>query len=107
MATDDEPAKPEDSVPELYDHEVKAPPGAFIPFFASFIFFGAGQLVKWHIKRFLILWGILLGLIGLLELLCMVTEPGSAARGLSAIVVGLAIFLLYCYQLWDAVARPP
>jgi hypothetical protein len=106
MASDPDPTKPEDSGAELYDHEVKAPEGAGVAFVASFVFFGAGQLLKGHVKRFFALWGILVGLVGLLELLCTLTEPESAARGLSAIVIGLAIFLLWCYQLYDAVSRP-
>ncbi len=106
MTTDNEPAKPEDSVPELYDHAVKAPAGAGMAVLASFVLFGAGQLLKGHFKRFFVLWGILGGLIGLLVLSSLVTEPGSAASGLSLLVIGIAMFFLWCYQLWDAFARP-
>jgi hypothetical protein len=106
MASDTESTKPEDGEAEVYDHEVKAPKGAGIAFIASLIFFGAGQLLKGHFKRFFVLWGILLGLFGIEALLSMVTEPGSAASVLSGVVFGVTVFILYCYQLWDAVVRP-
>jgi di/tricarboxylate transporter len=106
MTNDTKPEKPEDGEGEIYYHEVKRPEGAVIAFIASFIFFGAGQLLKGHFKRFFVLWGILLGLVGLLAMSSLVSEPGSAVRVLSGVVVGIAMFLLYCYQLLDAIWRP-
>ncbi len=106
MASDTEPEKPEDGEAEVYYHEVKRPEGAVIAFIASLVFFGAGQLLKGHFKRFFVLWGLFLGLAGLLVLSSMVTDAESAAGIVAWVVIGFAMFLLYCYQLLDAIWRP-
>jgi len=106
MASEMEPANAEDSSAEVYDHQVRKPAGAGIALVASWIFFGGGQLLKGHFKRFFVLWGILVGLVGIGFLLSAFLGPDSPAREVATIVLAIALGLLWCYQVWDAFTRP-
>jgi hypothetical protein len=106
MATETEPDIPSENSAEVYDHQVRTPAGAGIALVASWIFFGGGQLLKGHYKRFLVLWAILAGLIGAMIFVSRIFGPESPGREVTTYVGGAAVVLLWFYQVWDAFTRP-
>jgi hypothetical protein len=95
-----------EEVEEVYDHTVPKPKRAGLALLASWFFFGGGQLVKGHYRRFFALWGILVGLLGLFLLNTAIWEPGSTVLSVTSISSVVGIGVLWVYQLWDAVTRP-
>jgi hypothetical protein len=95
-----------DADPVVYDHTVPKPKNAGLAILASLFFFGGGQLVKGHFRRFFALWGIFVGLLVVAGGAAALSSPEfQAPRWIStAAVVGIGV--LWFYQLWDAATRP-
>ena len=73
--------------------------------FASLMFFGLGQLLKGHLRMFLILWGIVIasvaGIIGTLAVF-----GGDSPFRYAAVPFFVLLGGVWLYQLWDAMTRP-
>src|SRR4029079_11436946 len=106
MTTEPESIDGGDGSGELYDHQVRKPKNIGLAFVASALFWGGGQLVKGHFKRFVVLWGLLLATIFLGVVALSVFDTGSSAAEIAKYALIGAIGLLWFYQVWDAVTRP-
>ena len=92
--------------PHVYSHTVPKPKRAGLAALASLLFMGGGQLVKGHFRRFLALWGILVGAVAIFLGAVIVLVPSADTASLTRSSLAVTYSLLWVYSLWDAVTRP-
>src|SRR5687767_14802952 len=94
-----------DEPDQVYDHSFPKPKRAGLAALASLLFMGGGQLVKGHFRRFLALWGILVGAVAVFLGAVILLVPSADTASLTGSSIGVAYSVLWVYSLWDAVTR--
>jgi hypothetical protein len=99
-----EPQNTNSSDTELYDHQVPKPAQIGLVLLMALLFFGGGQVVKGHWRRFFGLWAILIASLALTLVLGLMLTDETGRDVIPVVLAGAYAVVWFC-QVWDAITH--